>query len=57
MIIKNKKETIQVSRNKIDFIEIYVGKKLIWQMIRSCFGKGYWINDKPWINDDLFRNN
>lgn len=57
MIIKNNKEIIQVNRKKIDFIEIYLGKKLMWQIISSCFGKGYWINDKPWVNDDLWRNN
>lgn len=35
---------------------IYYGTKLVWQAIRSCFGKGFWINDKPWSNDDAWKN-
>lgn len=29
---------------------------LIWTAIRSCFGKGYWIDDKPWIDDDAWKD-
>ena len=35
---------------------IYYGSKLVWQAIRSCFGKGFWVNDKPWANDDAWKN-
>lgn len=35
---------------------IYKGLKLIWQSISSCFGGGYWDNNKPWNNDDGWRN-
>ena len=38
-------------------MEIYHGKRLIWQIIRSCFGNGYWDNNKPWVNTDVWRNN
>lgn len=44
----------------------YVGKKAIqiikvglltaWEAIRSCYGNGYWDNDKPWDNDDAWSN-
>lgn len=30
--------------------------RLIWQAIRSCFGRGFWANDKSWSNTDGFRN-
>lgn len=56
MITKNKKEVIQINKNKNNYIEIYLGKLLIWKIIRSCFGNGYWINDKPWINTDVWKN-
>lgn len=40
---------------------LYYGKDLIWQAISkvlvSCFGLGYWINDKPWLNQDSWKNN
>ncbi len=35
---------------------IYVGTKLVWQAIRSCFGSGYWINTSPWKNDEGWAN-
>ena len=33
---------------------VYLGLKLIWQYIKSCFG--YWINDKMWSNTDAWAN-
>lgn len=38
-------------------VEIYKGARLVWTAIKSCFGKGFWINDKPWLNDDAWKNN
>lgn len=35
---------------------IYKGGVLVWQAIRSCFGAGYWINEKPWLNQEAWRN-
>ena len=35
---------------------VYQGTKLIWQYIRSCFGRGHWIKDKPWSNDNGWSN-
>lgn len=36
--------------------ELRKGLVLIWQAVRSCFGSGGWINDKPWIDDEGWRN-
>jgi hypothetical protein len=35
---------------------IKYGKLMIWQAIKSCFGSGYWVNEKSWINDEPFKN-
>lgn len=35
---------------------VYKGLVLVWTAIRSCFGKGYWINDKPWVDEDAWKN-
>lgn len=41
-----------------EYVEaLYYGSILIWQALRSCFGKGYWRNNKPWINKEGWRNN
>lgn len=36
--------------------QLYYGAILIYQTIRSCFGRGFWINNKAWINKDSWRN-
>ncbi len=35
---------------------VYKGAKLLWQYIKSCFGRGYWINDKMWSDKDGWAN-
>lgn len=35
---------------------VYSGAKLVWEAIRSCFGRGSWANDYPWKNDDAWKN-
>lgn len=30
--------------------------RIVWQAVRSCFGAGHWRNDKPWLNDEAWRN-
>ena len=57
MIFKGKKELTEINLGKKNIIEIYLGKYLMWQAIRSCFGKGYWIPNLPWINTDIWKNN
>lgn len=32
------------------------GGRLAWEAINSCFGKGRWVNLKPWINKDGWKN-
>lgn len=34
----------------------YLGTILIWSIIGSCFGSGFWRNDQPWSNDEGYKN-
>ena len=36
---------------------VYIGDKKVWSAIRSCFGSGFWVNEKPWINNEAWENN
>ena len=56
-IFYNKKEITSVNYGSKAIATIYKGATLIWQAIRSCFGKDFWINDKPWNNEDGWKNN
>ena len=36
--------------------DIYRGAQLVWTAIKSCFGAGYWVNTKPWLNNEGWKN-
>ncbi len=35
---------------------VYYGAKLVWEAISSCFGAGYWDDDRPWSDDDAWKD-
>ena len=45
------------SRRMLATAAIYKGSRLTWEGVRSCYGKGYWIEEKPWIDEDKWRDN
>ena len=47
-----------VSRRKGNMVAqaVYRGLRLVWQSVRSCFGSGCWRNDKPWLNNEGWKN-
>lgn len=41
-----------------DIVAVYNGlRRLIWQKVRSCYGTGIWLQERPWIDTDLWRDN
>lgn len=56
MIFLNDKEISAVEYNNKIINYIYRKGKLVWQAIRSCFGAGFWINDYPWSNDEIYKD-
>ena len=36
---------------------VYHGLRLVWIAVRSCFGSGVCIDEKPWIDDELWKDN
>lgn len=34
---------------------IYAKGKLVWQAVRSCFGSGKWVGEKPWIGEEKWK--
>ena len=35
--------------------EVYKGARLVWTAIRSCFGAGFWVREKPWLGDEPWK--
>ena len=73
MIYRNGKLITEVHQNIKEFIDqiqqlvqkdigaIYKGSRLVWvtvyNAIKSCYGSGTWIQDKPWLDNDFWKNN
>ena len=56
MITKNFKDIIAIAKDSHTITAVYRGARLVWQSIRSCFGSGFWVNEKPWLNDEAWKN-
>lgn len=56
IFVKNKEITSINAKNKV-ITSVYKGVQLVWEAIRSCFGKGYWINNYQWSNEDAWKSN
>lgn len=59
-IVRIKKETVAIHRKGHSTMEVwrFIGGawRSVWQYIRSCFGKGFWVNGMPWRNTDGWKN-
>lgn len=56
MIYKSNKEITGIHALGRVIVTLRVGTMLLWESVRSCFGKGFWINDKPWRDDNGWKN-
>lgn len=56
MIYKDDKEVTSIHKGGHIITAVYKGSKLVWQAIRSCFGSGFWVNVKPWLNNEGWKN-
>lgn len=37
------------------FSSWYVAALLVWQAVRSCYGSGAWLEDKPWLELEAWK--
>ena len=41
----------------VSLLAVYSGVDLIWKRISSCYGTGIWLQNKPWVDNDIWKNN
>lgn len=56
MIVWNGKEPSEIHWQGKDIIAVYADSKEIWYALLSCFGRGYWIDEYPWVDEDAWAN-
>ena len=56
MAFKNQTEITGISKFKVPIQTVYYFGVAIWQAVRSCFGSGIWVNEKPWINEEIWKS-
>ena len=57
MIFKDGKEVTGIFHGGKTVTALYKGSILVWEAVKSCFGRGMWVNEKGWVNEDGWRNN
>lgn len=73
MIYKNGEIILEIQKDILELVDkveeqvqkkigaVYRGAQLMWlsvyNAIKSCFGSGTWLQDKPWLQSDTWRNN
>lgn len=55
IIYKGKKLSLLSYMGRLVGKVFYMGR-LVYESISSCFGSGVWLNQKPWSNEDIWRN-
>lgn len=56
MIRYGKKEILSIYHGSNPLSAVYKGAILIWQAVRSCFGSGVWIEEKPWMDEEAWKD-
>ena len=57
MIRKDNKDVTFIAQGTRAVQAVYKGVVLVWQSVRACFGSGAWIDGKPWLNNENWKNN
>ena len=63
LVLESYQDTINQVQERVQkrIMAIYKGSQLVWvtiyNAIRSCFGSGKWLGDKPWLGTDAWKNN
>lgn len=55
MIRQGTKDTIAIHHGRQVVLTVYLGTQLLWSLISSCFGAGYWQSAKRWSRQDAWK--
>lgn len=55
-IHESKKGIIGVGIGRNIMSCMYEGLHLVWRAVRSCYGTGKWIPERPWLDNDIWKD-
>ena len=55
MLYVDKQKIIGIYAMKKTILRVWYGADLVWDIVRSCFGAGWWAPKRPWLYDDRWR--
>lgn len=56
MIYKDSKGKSAIITRLKDKVAVYWGLVLKWAQARSCYGTGVWLPEKPWLDNDKWKD-
>ena len=56
MIYYEGKEPYEIHYLGKNIVSVFMNLKEVWTAFLSCFGRGYWINELPWVDTDAWKN-
>jgi hypothetical protein len=57
MLMRNGEIAEQLMMNGELIESMWLNGELIYQGLRSCYGKGYWRPNKPWLDNEKWKDN
>lgn len=55
-IKKGSRDVTYIAKGNRAVSAVYRGITLVWMAVRSCFGSGVWVDEKPWIDSENWKN-
>lgn len=50
------KEIAAKARGMRPIAAVMHGLKVVWMAVRSCFGSGVWVENKPWLDNEKWKS-
>lgn len=61
IVIQGHRQFSDITAGGKQLMAVYAGvngeAKLIWERVRSCYGTGIWLEQRPWTDNDLWKDN
>lgn len=54
MIVWKKTDSSAIRWHGKEIVAVRTDNKVVWELFLSCFGRGFWIDELPWVDTDVW---